>query len=526
MRIHVPEGQLEYHRGEALRVQPGRTLAADFRIAPSRKGRWRRYTTANGLASNRVYDLHFAPDGTLWLATLSGVSRFDGLKFTNLSSRDGLLDNRVFCLHAEPGGALWFGTEKGASRYDPATGQFHNFLSGTNGLSAGGVYDLEATPDGMLWLRTRGGLSRFNGQSFQPIAGIPRIDQGDSSIKSKALAVDQQGRVWTVTEGAGLWRVEGTNAVEVTAVSRGALQDVLHVAPDGKLWFQDTATGDGRLARYDGERVEHLDVTESAVARFVMALHTTPEGILWLGDSGGGVTRFDPARFTFTRLGGGKDAPSEGVTKIRAGPDGALWLPTRSGLYRYEEETFVTYTQADGLPNDDTAFSAVTTNGTVWLSGWGSYLAHTKLGAMPAGESRWVDARSEGLDKTGVYALLPDANGGLWVSGFPELGGVYYHSADAVSRGEKPFRSPPGASTLNSGYSVALHLDAQNTLWVGQYSGGLHKFKVDDLWAGKATDEKVVGVTNVGTIYQDSHGAVWTSKRYYSSEPISRLQGN
>jgi streptogramin lyase len=130
------------------------------------------------------------------------------------------------------------------------------------------------------------------------------------------------------------------------------------------------------------------------------------------------VTRFDPVRFCFTRFGGGKDAPSREVHKIRSGPDGALWFVTDAGVYRYDDQTFVSYSKADSLPNDATFRSAVTTDGTVWFSGDGDgALAHLKPGAPAAGESRFVDARTEGLETTGVYALLPDANGGLWVGG-------------------------------------------------------------------------------------------------------------
>ena len=479
------------------------------------------------MPSNRIYDLQFAPDGTLWLATAVGVSRFDGLKFTSLTEREGLLDNQVFCIHPGKDGALWFGTEKGASRLDPATGLFQGFPSGTNGLSAGRVFDMATTPDGLLWVRTREGLSRFNGQLFQPVPGIPRINQDPSSTKTQALAVDHQGRVWSATERAGLWRMEGTNAVEFGEVSRDAWQDALAVGPDGMLWFKDELpNGGARIARYDGQRLDRLAAAESAISDFITAIHTTAEGTLWLGDLSGGVTRFDPVRFAFTRCGGGKDAPSSEVVKIRSGPDGALWFATYGGVYRYEEDTFVNYTKADGLPDDYTDNSAVTTDGMVWLSRRFAYLARLKPEVAPAGESRFVDARMGGLEKTGMSALQPDANGGLWVVGTPDLGGVYYYAPDAATRGEKPFRSPPGVGTLNSDVNLALHLDSQKTLWVGTWNGGLHRFKLDDLLAGKAIDEKVQGVANsVGTIYEDSQGAIWTAARF-RPEPISRIKGN
>jgi ligand-binding sensor domain-containing protein len=32
------------------------------------------------------------------------------------------------------------------------------------------------------------------------------------------------------------------------------------------------------------------------------------------------------------------------VSNIQSGPDGALWFATNGGLYRYEEQTFATYT--------------------------------------------------------------------------------------------------------------------------------------------------------------------------------------
>ena len=522
VRVHVPDGVMEYHQGEVLRVQTGQTQTANFQIAPFRKGHWRRYTTANGLPGSQVYDLHFATNGMLWLATQAGVSRFDGLRFANFSERDGLLDKSVFCIAPGRDGALWFGSEKGVSRWDAATGRFQGFPSGTNGLSAGRVFDMATAPDGTLWLRTREGLSRYQGRTFETIPGIPRIGLDFDAITTQALAVDRQGHVWTTAYLRGIWRVDGTNAVEVAGIRRSALQDALHISQNGALWFRDDLARNAGVARYDGQRVEYLLNAESRIDAPVSAFHTTPEGMLWLGDNNGGLTRFDPVRGTFTRMGIGKDAPSMPSVKIRTGPDGALWLATWAGLYRYEEGTFTTFGKADGLPSDSTFASAVTTDGTVWLSGesGGTYLAHLKPGRPTPGENRFVDARTEGLNNTDVFALYADSKGGLWVGGDEPLGGAYYRAP-----GENFFRRPPNFKTLTSGLNFGFHVDAQTNLWIGKLMEGVIKLNLNELEAGNAKVEKLRGVTNwVSALYRDSHDSLWMAA-CYRPDGLSRLRG-
>jgi signal transduction histidine kinase/DNA-binding response OmpR family regulator/ligand-binding sensor domain-containing protein len=530
--LNGPDAQLAWHQGEIVHVAPGKTVTADFQVAPFRKGRWRRYSTANGLPGRMVRDLQFTPDGALWLATPNGASRFDGLKFMNLSKRNGLIDNRVYCVLPEKGGLIWFGTEEGASRYDPATGRFENFPSGTNGLTAGRVFDIAATPDGILWLRTWDGLSRFDGQSFQSVPGIPRINEPgvrSSWTKAEALAVDRQGRVWTVAENQDLWRIDGTNVVRFSTGDGlpTHTQDALHVAADGALWFQDYS-GDFRgVTRYDGRQFESLRGADMGLDDEVTAIYSTPEGIMWFGNYGG-VTRYDPRDHSFVRFGSKSGAPSDEVSKIRAGPDGALWFATDGGLYRYEEETLVNFTKADGLLNDAVALSAMTSDGALWFSELGNDPVFARL--EPDRTNRWdnpfVNAKDMGLPSMYVESpIAPDVKGGLWVGGIPDGLGVYYYDPTASARSEKAFREAQTPKILQSGVNFTFHIDSQNTLWVGKFNMGLYRIPLQNMWTSNAVAEKVLGVTNdVGTIYQDAHGAIWTAGRFRAG-PISRLLG-
>ncbi len=89
------------------------------------------WTADNGLPQNSVYGIVQADDGYLWLATLDGLARFDGVRFTvfNKSNSPGIVNNRFTSLFKAANGDLWAGTEQsGISRY--YKGHFSHFRIG------------------------------------------------------------------------------------------------------------------------------------------------------------------------------------------------------------------------------------------------------------------------------------------------------------------------------------------------------------------------------------------------------------
>jgi signal transduction histidine kinase/DNA-binding response OmpR family regulator/ligand-binding sensor domain-containing protein len=523
VKIHVADAQVDYHQGEILHVVSGETRIVNFQVTPLRKGRWRRYSTANGLPSTQVRDLFFAPDDTMWLATLAGISHFDGLKFVNFSKREGLLDNRVFCICAENTGSLWFGTEEGACRFDPATARFQNFPSGTNGLTAGRVAGIAAAPDGTMWLRTAQGLSRFDGRSFEAVPGITPF-----ANKTQPLAVDRQGRVWTATQNNDLWRIEGTNIVRITPTGGPTThnQDSLYVAPDGMVWFQDEYNDVRGITRYDGARFDHLPAQDMGDDDIVTAIGSVPGGILWFGHFIGGVTRYDPRSRSFVRFEREAGAPSDWVTRIQSGPDGAIWFASASGLYRYEEGTLLNFSRADGLPDEEVDLGAITTDGALWFSSTRRDSA-TLVSLKPDWTNGWdnpfINAAAQGLPSLAVLGMRPDKNGGLWVGGAPPGKGVYYYDPSLRTEPEKRFRELQN-DTLRAGYNLAFHIDSENALWIGKFGVGLYRLPLTDAGTSNAVVEKINSVTNwVGTIYEDTHGAIWTAARFRNDQPISHV---
>ena len=76
------------------------------------------YGIEDGLIDHQVTDLLLDRAGNLWVATKSGLCRFDGSTFQTFTTEDGLPSNCIRCLFEDRQGHLWFGTEGGVVHFD------------------------------------------------------------------------------------------------------------------------------------------------------------------------------------------------------------------------------------------------------------------------------------------------------------------------------------------------------------------------------------------------------------------------
>src|SRR6266568_6928579 len=73
----------------------------------------RRYTTADGLASNTVLSIASDSRGFLWFATAEGLSRFDGYGFSNQTESTGLPHRTINQVLIGRRGNYWLATPAG-----------------------------------------------------------------------------------------------------------------------------------------------------------------------------------------------------------------------------------------------------------------------------------------------------------------------------------------------------------------------------------------------------------------------------
>jgi len=119
-----------------------------------------------GLLHGRVYDFAEAADGTLWFATLRGLSRWRDGDWTHWTMADGLRKGRIVTIALDRDDQLWFGDQVSGLGY--IRDERPHYLTSTDGLINDEVQEIRLGSMGELWISTKGGLARLhNGDWLQ-----------------------------------------------------------------------------------------------------------------------------------------------------------------------------------------------------------------------------------------------------------------------------------------------------------------------------------------------------------------------
>jgi ligand-binding sensor domain-containing protein/two-component sensor histidine kinase len=142
-------------------------MGTDKGLARLQGGRFRFFTTADGLPTNAVGPVHLDPTGALWVATDSaGVFRIEDpaserLRIRSYTMATGLSGNQTFSATHDDWNRIYVSTGKGVDRLDPATGQIRHY-SAADGLTSTGSPLAFRDRTGALWFGTNEALSRLH----------------------------------------------------------------------------------------------------------------------------------------------------------------------------------------------------------------------------------------------------------------------------------------------------------------------------------------------------------------------------
>ncbi len=148
-------------------------------LARWKDGEWSRFTTQNGLLSNRISLFSQTTDGAYWVSYREpiGVSRFqlqnDKLQVEHFSVNRGLHSNAVYSLASSLNGQVWVGTDSGVDRFDGKRWTHYGQAEGLIWNDCNDAFFPDA--DGSVWIGTSRGLSHFQAETPRIIAKPPSV---------------------------------------------------------------------------------------------------------------------------------------------------------------------------------------------------------------------------------------------------------------------------------------------------------------------------------------------------------------
>lgn len=189
-----------------------------------------------GVSGVRVRNVFRDRDGALWIGTEGrGTYRQVGRRLEHYSTREGLVNNFIRAFLQGRDGSVWIATDEGVSRWRPRG--ITNYQM-RDGLTYFSTRSLLEDRNGDIWIGTDQGLSRLHGDSFVN-------DDVTAALKNEkvwAIHEDRDGGLWFGTRTGGLYRWRSGKITHYTVAQGLASNGIYELLEDGNdnLWMSGT----------------------------------------------------------------------------------------------------------------------------------------------------------------------------------------------------------------------------------------------------------------------------------------------
>ncbi len=485
----------------------------------------RTWQVEEGLSENTVTSVAQAPSGFLWVATLHGLARFDGVKFQRVALSPGTKDQvptvrallftrdqrlwvamddgalvalaathtnvftaamglsvaRPLSLAEGSGGDVWVSYTDGSACRVQA-GKVSRFTA-ADGLAGAGPCWLASDSAGNLWFAKAGRIGIWQGNQFTPRLQVPEQNIQLAAAKAGGMWVNAAGRIFRLEANGEVMPLATLplrhSGVEMRAIFRDQEDGVwVGTATDGL--FHCHADGVSRIETSHGE---------------VLSIAQDREGNVWAGTGGGGLNRIRPKVIALHGTANG--LPFETVRSVCEGQAGRIWAATLDGaLATLEGERWRTVASATAAGRFEATCVADGGQGGLWVGTTRSGVLRWAKGAftplsLPA-EKRPMAVRSLLVTRSGVlWAGMESAN-----REFPSE--VLRWHAGALRLTELP---------LGSRVIRAMAEDTAGQVWMGTPDGLLLRMEGENLVNETA---RVLGQPKpIRSLLATADGALW-----------------
>ena len=439
----------------------------------------KRLGVEDGMSSNYVVSVTQDKKGYLWIATESGLNRFDGRQFNIYTKNNsGLSGNELNVVLADPyENKVWIGTQRdGLCYFDYETETISRIPATGNYMLSNDITDLSVAADSGLWItHYHFGVDYYDRKTklFTPY----------SSKNVKGL----EGNNWVSKE-------DGNGNLYIGHHLRG---------------LSIVSLKDRTAKNYQHDPNNPYSIPDNEVR----ALCIDKNKNVWVGTNNG-LALFNPQSekfITFKHIEGNENSLlSDQILDIKQMKDGTLWICTNMGgvsILNLRENTFIspekiTFSNIT-VTNDNHGLSGPNARsiiqdsfGNIWIGNYRGGVDFISY-AQPLFNTIAYTIEKQGkINNKQVWGLWAD-NHQIWLGGEGELG-IY----------EKKNFSLHECRLHPQTHINVIYQDKQERLWLGTYKNGILLYTPKD---GRITriGDKGSEFLDICSFSEDINGKIW-----------------
>jgi len=470
------------------------------------------YSIKEGLSEQKVYKLLQDSKDYIWLGTANGLSRFDGKKFENFTTRNNLATGGVQAISEDSLGDIWFGhLGGGITRYN---GRKFEQVSFDSIKVIGDITSITVIKNKIWFTSASGGAI----QADFPVKDIKHIRAKQFRGKEKlsdqvyGSALLRDGSYICIAD-AGLrkfntddHRFENYRMPHLTTYFNTTclLED-----QKGNLWF---GTYNGGIYKYimSESRMDVIDLPKEGVSsNWITCLKEDRKGRIWVGTRGGGIVVFDDTKIKKYNAGNGLRASK--IYDIIEDKEGNILIADESnGLTIFKGDAFETIDDSSILPDPNVNSVFQDTTGKLWLG------TNAGLVCFSSGNIKKpvILPKTDNFVSKDIRFIKKDRHGNLWMGA--NDGGVILFNMKTSRFESQPYIN---SQLYTEGQIKALEIDNQNNLWIGT---------LDGLRIGSESNQNIrrcaimdsITVITVTALYLDRDGNMWIGH-----QPVGKKSG-
>ncbi len=472
----------------------------------------------------------------LYIIISTSIAASDGnYKFQHITIDDGLSNNAVTALLQDSRGFLWIGTVGGLDRYDGIN--LHSYKTAgpkSNTISNNYINCLYEDSKGNIWIGTNsGGLNVFNWNT-----GIIEVFRQEADKQNalpdnnvRDIQDDKKGNVWILTVADGLVSCNPADRKfkRFTEDKKGiplGVVSAFFIDKDGLFWIYSDSKG---LLTYEPSDSEGFNNIKGPAGEMIPEVHSIIQdeyGKIWIGTENG-IFLYNKKSKTINRLNYEKASRISSVNIVNSlysDNKGNVWAGTVGGLVKFDVKELTAVimqnnsSESYSLSNNNVSSMIVDRTGILWAGTNPGGLNKLYIQKKIFDHYSHQPGNPNSLNENTVRGIYEDKNGNIWVA---TIGGGINFLNTAKGTNKVIKNDPDNPASLSSDQPSCVYVDSKSRLWVGTWKGGLNLCeniyrKIDsgekisfEIFRRDPNDSRSISDDIVQDIYEDKKGRIW-----------------